>query len=79
MLSSSQKIKQFKSELEAAKKLNTITLYHNMYATPPTKNSLHPEFFFHRFPGHNQKKALYVYRLIVVTLIGNFFDYPFLN
>ena len=37
MLSSSQKIKQFKSELETAKKLNTITLYHNMYATPPTK------------------------------------------
>ena len=37
MLPSSQKIKQFKSELEAAKKLNTITLYHNMYVTPPTK------------------------------------------
>ena len=32
-------------------------------------NPLPPEFFF----------ALFVYRLIVATLIGNFFDNPFLN
>ena len=35
--------------------------------------------FFRRFSGHSLRQALFVYRLIVATLIGNFFDYPFLN
>ena len=35
--------------------------------------------FFRRFSGHSLRQALFVYRLIVATLIGNFFDDPFLN
>ena len=31
------------------------------------------------FSGHNLRYALFVYRLIVATLIGNFSDDPFLN
>ena len=34
--------------------------------------------FFRRFSGHSLRLALFVYRLIVATLIGNFFDVPFL-
>ena len=37
-----------------------------------------PNYFFRRFPGHSLRYALFVYRLIVATLIGNFFDDPFL-
>ena len=33
--------------------------------------------FFHRFSRHSLRQALFVYRLIVATLIGNFFDDPF--
>ena len=32
-----------------------------------------PNFFFHRFSGHNLREALFVYRLIGATLIGIFF------
>ena len=42
-------------------------------------NPLLPEFFFRSFSGHSLKWDLFVYRLIVATLIGNFFDDPFLN
>ena len=38
-----------------------------------------PNSFFHRFSGHNLRKALFVYRLIGATLIGNFLDDPFLK
>ena len=38
-----------------------------------------PNSFCHRFSGHNLRKALFVYRLIGATLIGNFFDDPFLK
>ena len=37
--------------------------------TPYGPNS----FFFRRFSGHNLRQALFVYRLIGATLIGNFF------
>ena len=37
------------------------------------------KYFFRRFSGHSLRQALFVYRLIVATLIGNFFDDPFLN
>ena len=36
-------------------------------------------FFFCSFSGHSLRYALFVYRLIVATLIGNFYDDPFLN
>ena len=35
--------------------------------------------FFCRFAGHNLLYALFIYRLIGITLIGNFFDDPFLK
>ena len=38
-----------------------------------------PNSFFRRFSGHNLRQALSVYRLIGATLIGNFFDDPFLK
>ena len=38
-----------------------------------------PNSFFSRFSGHNLRKALLVYRLIGATLIGIFFDDPFLK
>ena len=38
-----------------------------------------PNSFFLRFSGHNLRWALFVYRLIGATLIGNFFDDPFLK
>ena len=38
-----------------------------------------PNSFFRRFSGHNLRWALFVYRLIGATLIGNFFDDPFLK
>ena len=38
-----------------------------------------PNSFFRRFSGHNLRKALFVYRLIGATLIGNFFDDPILK
>ena len=31
------------------------------------------------FSGHNLRLAFFVYRLIGATLIGKFFDVPFLN
>ena len=34
---------------------------------------------FRRFSGHNLRWALFVYRLIGATLIGIFFDDPFLK
>ena len=34
-----------------------------------------PEFFF-SFSGHSLRQAFFVFRLIVATLIGNFFDDP---
>ena len=42
-------------------------------------NPLMPELFFRSCSGHSLRWALFVYRLIVATLIGNFFDDPFLN
>ena len=36
-----------------------------------------PNSFFGSFSGHNLREALFVYRLIGATLIGNFFDDPF--
>ena len=38
-----------------------------------------PNSFFRRFSGHNLRLALFVYRLIGATLIGNFFGDPFLK
>ena len=38
-----------------------------------------PNYFFRRFSGHNLRYALFVYRLIGTTIIGNFFDDPFLK
>ena len=35
-------------------------------------NSLLAKLFFRRFSGHNLRWALFVYRLIGATLIGNF-------
>ena len=35
-------------------------------------------FILRRFLRYNLRKALFVYRLIVAMLIGNFFDDPFL-
>ena len=40
-------------------------------------NPLWTKFFFRLFSGHNLLWALFVYRLIGATLIGNFFDDPF--
>ena len=38
-----------------------------------------PNYFFRRFSGDNLIWALFVYRLIGATLIGIFFDDPFLK
>ena len=42
-------------------------------------NPFVPGFFFHQFLGHNLRWALFVYRRIGATLIGFFFDDPFIN
>ena len=38
-----------------------------------------PNSFFRRFSEHNLRQALFAYRLIGATLIGIFFDDPFLK
>ena len=47
------------------------------FHTLPSINPLFHEFFFRRSSRHSIRKALYIYWLIVATLIGNFFDDSF--
>ena len=42
-------------------------------------NPLLLAFFPHSFSGHSLRQALFVYRLIVATLKGIFFDDPLSN
>ena len=39
-------------------------------------NPFVPGFFFHCLSGHSLRQALFVYRLIVTTLIGTFLGIP---
>ena len=65
------------SIFEKMRYIINITL--NKFVNFHFSNPLLPEFFFRSFLGHSLRKVLFVYRLIVATLIGIFFVGPFLN
>ena len=47
-----------------------------MNSFPIALNPLLPESFFRRFSGHSLRQALFVYRLIGATRIGNILMIP---